>query len=317
MRSWGSVVGVVAVGLAASVACGLMPPEQQGGAPQAQQPPPPGSVPTVNPTGSGTPDGGAPGAGGPDAGAPDGGPPSPLPGYTLVFDEEFDGTALDTGKWTADVGKRESGVSTPDAVSVANGVMTITTYTEAGVHKTGFVASDGKFAATYGYYEARIRFNTAPGSWCSFWLYAPTIDHLIGDPADAGVEVDIVEHRAEDQSHAQLKDDVAVALNWDGYGADHKNDSRLMQLAGGAPVQGAWHTYSLLWTKTGYVYYVDGQPLWAPTQPISQRSENLELTCEIWDRSWAGYIPSGGYGTKQTSTATMEVDWVRVWQPAQ
>ncbi len=266
--------------LAAVLACGLEPPAQSS-------PPPP----------------------------PSGGSAAlPPAGYRLVWQDEFDGTALDTTKWMAVDGPRRDAENTPDAVSVGGGLLTVTTSTESGHHETGFLQTDGRFEATYGYFEARIRFSDAPGEWCAFWLQSPTNGDPMGDPAHAGVEIDVVEHRVTDQGGWQLGDFVALNLNWDGYGSDRKNAQLVTKIAGNAPVQGQWHTYGVLWTGAGYTFYVDAVAIWNITEAVSQRSESVRLTCEVQDASWAGYVPPGGYGPRGTSTTGMQVDWVRVWQ---
>jgi len=276
----------------APLACGLAPP-QETPAPQGQQQPPP--APPTPPPGNT--------------------PAVPPSGFILVWQDEFDGTSLDTSKWSADTGPRRDAVNTAEAVSVKDGVLRITTYTEAGVEKTGFLTSEGKFAATYGYFEARIRFSDAGGEWCAFWLQSPTNGQPKGNPALAGVEIDVVEHRVTDQSGFPFQDYVALNLNWDGYGPDRQNRQRVLQVPGGPKLQGEWHTYGVLWNATSYTFYVDAIALWTTSDAVSQRSETLQLTCEVADGDWAGFIPKGGYGPLGSSTTGMQVDWVRVWQP--
>jgi hypothetical protein len=268
--------------LAVAAACGLMPPEEDGA-------PAPGSA---------------------DRQA------LPPPGYALAWEDDFPGTILGP-VWTAFAEPRGDALSTPDAVAVRDGILTVTTYTGAdGLHRTGFLTTGGSVEAQYGYFEARIRFNSAPGNWCAFWLAADTIGTPLGDPARAGVEIDVVEHRATDQGGwTALRDMVALNLNWDGYDENKKNVQRVVALPDGSPVQGTWHVYGVLWTATGYTFYVDGMPLWTTAAAISQRPQDIRLTCEVDDGGWAGFVPAGGYGTRTTSVARMEVDWVRVWQP--
>lgn len=239
----------------------------------------------------------------------------PPPSYVLVWQDEFDGNALDPGRWGALSGTRRDAVATPEAAEVHDGELVITTFTRNGVHYDGFLSTEGRFQAQYGYYEARIRFSDSPGSWCSFWLTAPTIGNPLGDPAHAGVEIDVVEHRATDQGGWDaLKDMVALNLNWDGYDEHKKTEQRVTALPNGAPVQGTWHVYGVLWTDAGYTFYVDGMTLWTVDAPVSRRPEHLMLTCEVDDGSWAGYVPNGGYGSREASHTRMEVDWVRAWQ---
>jgi beta-glucanase (GH16 family) len=247
-----------------------------------------------------------------DAPAPQALPP---PGYALVWEDEFQGAALGPD-WNALAEPRIDALSTPEAIAVSGGVLTVTTYTgPEGVHRTGFLTTEGRFEARYGYFEARIRFSSAPGSWCAFWLFAPTVGDPLGDPGTAGVEIDVVEHRATDQGGWDaLRDMVALNLNWDGYDENKKNVQLVVPLPDGAPVQGSWHVYGVLWTATGYTFYVDGRPLWTTAAAVSRRTQDVRLTCEVDDGGWAGFVPPGGYGTRAASTARMEVDWVRAWQ---
>lgn len=242
----------------------------------------------------------------------------PFPGYLLAWSDEFDGAAVDPARWLVEEGPRRDAVKAADSVDVVDGVLRLTTFTDsAGVHHTGFLSTTDRYEAAYGYFEARIRFRDAPGEWCAFWLYTPTVGQLIGDPGTAGVEVDIVEHLAADRQDVDLTKVINIALHWDGYGSDAKQEHQFLALPGGAPVQGEWHRYAVLWTDAGYTFYVDEVPVWAADSAVSHRSENILLTCEVQDADWAGHIPAGGYGPRDASAARAEIDWVRVWQQAQ
>jgi beta-glucanase (GH16 family) len=241
----------------------------------------------------------------------------PPKGYRLVWEDNFDGDRLDQTKWTPETYVRRGNPLTADAVAVRDGVLTITTFTEGGKHYTGFLTTKGKFEATYGYFEARIRFNSSPGQWGAFWLMSPTMGRPVGDPATAGTEIDVVEHRARDNKGKDLGDLLAMNLHWDGYNpTTHKHAGSTARVPPGTPsLQGNWHTYGLLWTPDGYTFSLDGVDQWKTDRAVSGRSEFLLLTCEIEDKGWAGDIPAAGYGPRATSQTTMEVDWVRVWQP--
>lgn len=272
---------------ALALACGLMSPEEDAA-------PSPGTPPVSGPSQD----------------------PLPPAGYSLVFADEFDGTVLDTTVWTPLEEQRRDALSTADAAAVRNGLLTVTTWTERGTHYTGFLSTAGKFEARYGYFEARIRFHSSPGSWCAFWLLSPSVGVPLGDPGTAGTEIDVVEHRVTDQSGWDaLADMVAFNINWDGYDEHWKNVQRVVALPDGAPVQGVWHTYGVLWTETEYTFYVDHVPLWTTSTAVSHRAQDLRLTCEVDDATWAGDVPTGGYGSRATSVTKMEVDWVRAWQP--
>jgi beta-glucanase (GH16 family) len=173
----------------------------------------------------------------------------------------------------------------------------------------------GKYDAVYGYYEARILFSDSPGEWCAFWLQSSTNGTPLNDPGRAGVEIDIVEHCAHEVDDPGISNIAALTLNWDGYGPDHKILQRLVTPPTGAPsLQGNWHTYGVLWTSTGYSFFLDDTPVWSTNTAVSQRTETVWLSCEVQNSTWAGSVPSSGYGSRDTSTTRMRVDCVRVWQ---
>jgi beta-glucanase (GH16 family) len=249
----------------------------------------------------------------------------------LSWADEFNGSSLDTTRWADRAsGPRHDGVLTPDAVSVGGGVLTIKTYTEAGTHYSGMISthrrgSDG-FEQAYGYFEARIKFHSAPGQWSSFWLQSPTIADPIGDPASAGVEMDVVEHRTRcvdapaptPPAICSPTTDIATraqqALIWDGYGPQSTSTVKLTDPLSGLS-NDSWHTWALRWTPTALTFYYDDSVTWTVTRPISRRAQYLILSSEVGE-FFAGEIPAAGYGSRQTSTTNMQVDYVRAYTPA-
>jgi beta-glucanase (GH16 family) len=247
----------------------------------------------------------------------------------LTWSDDFSGATLDPTRWTyRSPGPRSDGVESPTAVSVGGGLLTIETYTDAaGRNYSGMIGTQqvgaAGFEQTYGYFEARAKFNTAPGQWSAFWLQTPTNGSPLGDPATAGVEMDIAEHRARCVSapaptppetcapDSDISNRIQEGLIWDGYGADSKSSVKLSDPLPGLG-NGSWHTWGLRWTPTDLTFYYDDTPIWTKTDPISRRSEFIVLSSEV-GQSFAGATPRGGYGAFQSSTTTMQVDYVRVW----
>jgi beta-glucanase (GH16 family) len=107
--------------------------------------------------------------------------PVGVPGnWTLTFQDEFDGTALDGSKWKlgqGDAGIEGPGGNNPSSTTVANGKVTFRASTDpvafAGTnfaYSTGEISSYMRFKQTGGYLEARMRGDQATGLWPAFWV---------------------------------------------------------------------------------------------------------------------------------------------------
>jgi beta-glucanase (GH16 family) len=243
-----------------------------------------------------------------------------------TWSEEFNGDELDRTIWDyRATGDRHDGVITEQAVSVHDGALKIKSYTEDGKHYSGMIATTGTegFEQKYGYYEARMKFNDAPGEWSAFWLQSRSIGSPKGDPTTAGVEMDVVEHRQRCRNASRspsrfacdpdldVNDHVQQGLIWDGYGTDHQSLVRFSDALDGL-VDDTWHTFALSWTPTGLTFYYDDAVTWSVSGPISQHKQYIILSSEI-GADFAGPIPDDGYGSRDTSVTNLQVDYVRVW----
>lgn len=233
--------------------------------------------------------------------------------WNLTFSDEFSGSSLDAAKWAHRLpGVRNSAINTSNAVSVGDGLLTIKTYTDAGTNYTGMIGTQALFEQDFGYFEARIKFHSSAGEWSAFWLQSPTYGNPIGDPGQAGTEIDIVEQRAVNPSGTDLRSRYVSAVHWDGYADDHQQVAKTHgPLAGLA--NDTWHKYGLKWSPSGYEFYFDDTLLWTVTQAVSHRTEYMILSSEVRDGNWAGNVPAGGYGSFASSVTNMQVDYVRVY----
>ena len=236
---------------------------------------------------------------------------APPPGYHLAWSDEFDGAALDTNRWSHRyLGQRHDALNVTNAVSVSGGHLTITTYTSDGRHHTGMIGTQGKFERSVGYWEARILFDGAPGMWSAFWIQTPTFGQPAGDPARAGMEIDVVEHRAADRQEKNLASQAQHTIHWGGHEKRIESKPHLTEDLG---LDRGFHTYGLEWTDTEYRFSVDGKLTWT-VSPVSKRPQYIILSSEVRDRSWAGNVPVDGYGSLETSQTKMVVDYVRFYE---
>ncbi len=235
-----------------------------------------------------------------------------LPGYKLVFQDEFNSSALDTIVWGFhNLGKRRTAVNIKEACLVnENGELEICNWTNVNgidtVHHAGMIQTKENF--TFGYYEARIKFDIELGSWGAFWImYNQFKDGFtaVDNPKQTGVEIDIIEFVPQNGRYG------CHNLHWNGYGEFHKS------LGSGELMSGqleGYHTYGLLWTPEEYTFYIDGVKTWSSTEAISYVPEYVILSTEIEDKGWAGDIPTGGYGSFEKTKNRMFVDYIRIYQ---
>ncbi len=180
--------------------------------------------------------------------------------YTRTFFDDFDGTKLDTSKWSLcpqqtrqDIGGRWSN----DCTSLdGNGNLVLTAKKDGNTYKSGAIRSRGKFEQCQGYFEMRAKLQTAPGFWGAFWLLSNSMSGSLFNPvkdnnsATDGAEIDIME------SNNIYSKAINNALHWDGYGSYHNKLAKENYPTN--CYDGQYHTFSLLWTDTAYIWYIDG-----------------------------------------------------------
>jgi len=176
------------------------------------------------------------------------------PGWRLTFQDEFDGTSLDSSKW----GKRFKWGQSPinnelqayvdDAFQLQGGILTIVgdkrTASYGGQsfnYASGLIAS--VFKQKYGYFEAKLKVPAGQGLWPAFWL--------LGEDHNAGVnEIDIHEILGNDTTK------VYMTVHWGtDYNAGHKSDGTDWV---GPDFSADFHVFGLEWNADTIVWTIDG-----------------------------------------------------------
>ena len=220
----------------------------------------------------------------------------------LLFEDNFDGTTLDSTKWETVDGWERQGASYwySDAVSLdgeGNLVITVTPSDRENYVDAGCARTRGKFERAFGYYEASIKFINMQGIWGAFWLMGDTVGNVDGSGRD-GTEIDIIE------SIHNENDVCNHALHWDGYGDAHTTTSQSIENCG--LYDGNFHTFALEWNEDEYVFYIDGKETWRTTDGgVCQAPLYMKLSVE--SAPWAGEVDHSKL------PAEMLVDYVRVW----
>ena len=245
---------------------------------------------------------------------------SPPANYYLVWSDEFQGSSLDTSKWVYWLypGTYKDATLSQSAFSESGDHGVITTYTSGSTHYTAMLSTQGKFHARYGYFEANIQWADNTGMWSAFWLQSPAMGSYIGDPATGGAEIDTCEHRLQDGSANNINNYVQSNIHWDGYGSSAASVGSGNFTDSTANLGSGFHKYGVLWTSSGYTIYVDdGQQKYTTSSGLSARTEFMILSSIVddTDTTWAGTIPSGGYGSLSSSSTKLAVDYVRYYAP--
>ena len=238
-------------------------------------------------------------------------------GYTLVWQDEFEGTSnqLNAADWTHEV-KNSGWVNhelqnyvnhkTPEGQLVTelkNGTLRITARKENGKIYSGRVYAKVKQGWTYGYIEASIKLPKGKGTWPAFWMMPVNFKSW---PADG--EIDIMEEVGYHPDY------VSSSLHANAH--VHSNNTQVTHEMKCPGAEGEFHTYAILWTAKNITTYVDGK--------VQLSYDNKGLGRDDWpyddpfyvilNLAWGGDW-GGAQGVDESALpCTMEVDYVRVFQ---
>lgn len=243
-----------------------------------------------------------------------------LENYRMVFEDEFDGDALDTTKWRAHnkEGLRKGGYWVLDQASVSDGTLKIRTeYLEDGRFGSGWytsgISTRDRFETTYGYYECRCILPKGQGLWSAFWLTNPNVSKE-GIGAKGGAEIDVFESPYYFLGEKGYK--VTSNIHYNGYELKTKYKNAVITALDNNPYEN-YNTYGMLWTEEGYTFYVNGIEVgFTDYGGPSETDEYLILSCEV---DGAAAKPTYGWSGKITRNddsypTDFIVDYVRVYQ---
>ncbi|BCJ34534.1 hypothetical protein Athai_20370 [Actinocatenispora thailandica] len=219
-------------------------------------------------------------------------------GYTLAFDDEFDGSTVDTTRWNFRTDQKAKSAQLARNVSEGGGVLSIALKKEqygSYAYTAGGVVSKQPFR--YGYYETRAKTPVGAGWHTSFWAMA-------GDGTDTytprrRTEID----QFEINSSAPQNISQGV-IAWRADGSSTSIGRRTAQP--GFDTSAGWHTYGFDWTEDRVAFYVDGTLTDTATYPPSADTHDY---LNIW-------LTSIGYETVDETKlpATAQFDYVRYYQ---
>ena len=234
----------------------------------------------------------------------------PLPGYTnLIFEDNFNSynPVWHHGEWWTRDGDLsventdEQEAYAPANVTVKNGMLNITakkqTVSVAGQkynYTSGLVETGGdqygyghEFTFEYGYMEARIKIPSGQGLWPAFWLWPANYQ----DPP----EIDIMEILGNKPQVTYM------TMHYTGGSKQYVDDT--------VNLSKSFHIYGCEWTPDYIAWFLDGVEVarFSDATLVSHQPMYLILNLAVGG-DWPGPV------SNKVLPATMQVDWVRVYQ---
>jgi beta-glucanase (GH16 family) len=240
--------------------------------------------------------------------------------YKLVWTDEFEGIRLDRTKWSYQIGtgcpalcgwgNNELQYYTDDAanVRVADGKLIIQAREEqvkGSQYTSARIRSINKADFRYGKMEARMKLPEGQGLWPAFWML-PT-ENVYGGWPKSG-EIDIMEYLGQEPN--KVLGTIHFGPAWPGnkyLSTDYYSK--------GENFAEAFHTFTIEWEPENLKWFVDGEQ-YATQTKADVAPENWPFDQDfhfLINLAVGGNLP-GPVGEEVNFPATMEVDYVRVYQ---
>lgn len=248
-------------------------------------------------------------------------------GMTMVWNDEFDGTSIDTSKWFFETGdgsqygfgpggggawgNNELQYYLPDSAQVANGVLSITARDDGAggySYTSARINTRDRVAVRYGRVEASIKLPAGQGYWPAFWLLGQ--DSPYGEWAATG-EIDIVEAVNLDGTGGN---EIFGTIHYGGeFPANLRSETRYTP---STDVTDDFHTYAVEWDAGEIRWYVDGtlygmQNSWSSTAAAFPAPFDQPFYI-LLNLAVGGNFP-GSPNAATSFPAVMEVDYVRIY----
>jgi beta-glucanase (GH16 family) len=246
-----------------------------------------------------------------------------LPGWDLVWADEFDSTLIDQRSWTPEVmpdpfnEELQYYTNRVDAEPGANawledGSLVIEARREDFEHRrytSARMITKDKTEFLYGRFEARIRQPGEVGMWPAFWLLGGNIDE-VGWPKCG--EIDIMEGKG------RLPDWTSGALHRGPDPARNRITASEYRLTSGS-FHDTWHVFVVEWSADRIAWYVDGVPFHSVYKPPDEDAafwpfDEGHSFFIILNLAVGGWFDTPHLPPEEMSPQRLYVDYVRVYR---
>lgn len=235
-------------------------------------------------------------------------------GMVQTFADEFDDLSVSDGgpadgkRWVDHIwfhGSAGEAREVPEALSVENGILTITAWNDGSGWKSGTLqstdAAGAGFAQKYGYFEARVKVPRGQGLLPTFYLMN---NNHVKHGAVPASEFDILEGKgsAPDEVYTTLHRDTAHP----GDVQNHPNRTRV-----GIDLSRDFHVFGMLWPPDmdHVTFYLDAKPIMDVPKFDTTDNGPAMMILQLIVGTWVGKP-----NATTPNPAMMQVDYVRAWQ---
>jgi beta-glucanase (GH16 family) len=243
--------------------------------------------------------------------------PLSYPGYTLAWQDEFNGTILDMTSWNQELGNGSNGwgnnelefyTNSTKNTLVSNGNLVIEARKEA---ISGFNYSSGRMTTqhkrtfTYGRMDIRAKLPVGKGIWPALWMLGSNITS-VSWPACGEIDIMELVGTNPNRSHG--------TMHWKPVTGSNTSKGAYYDLPSGNFSQ-EFHVFSIIWSQDQIRWYVDDH-LFLTTSKADVGTANYPFNAPqffIFNVAVGGNWP----GPPDNGTAfpqRMFVDYVRVFQ---
>jgi beta-glucanase (GH16 family) len=240
--------------------------------------------------------------------------PTSYSGMTLVWQDEFDGTTLNSADWTFETGTSTNGWGNHELeyyrqenTTLKDGYLVITAKKEnfqSSAYTSSRIKTQGKKEFKYGRVDMRAVLPKGKGIWPALWMLGSNITS-VNWPACGEIDMmEMVGGSAGDKT-------VYGTAHWDNAG-QHASYGGSKQLSNGI-FNDEFHVFSIVWTASSIKWYVDDvQYQVIDTTPAGLAAFQKEFFL-IFNLAVGGDWP-GSPDDTTLFPQRMIVDYVRVFQ---
>ena len=235
-------------------------------------------------------------------------------GYSLVWQDEFSGSSLNTNDWTYETGgggwgNNELQYYRTENTSVANGLLTIEAREEnyGGRNYTSSrLITWGKRFFKYGRVDIRAKLPEGQGLWPALWMLGESLSS-VSWPASG--EIDIMEMVGGSAEREATTHGTIHFANADG---NHQYVGGHTRLSSGR-LADDFHIFSINWTESTITWLLDGVEFHTEQISSADRTEFHDDFFFIFNVAVGGNWPQSPDSTTQFPQQ-MQVDYIRVFQ---